>query len=244
MNYLLQRYVVKTVPTIEPELERHKGIAAKHLQNYVERYGRAPRLTFEFGSGMQMMDAILLGMKGCKVVASDVRSLSNRFLLDNMLQRLGAESLESINVRYIAPLDARHTPFPDGHFDLIVSAMVLEHIPPDVIQGIMRECRRLLSAQGICSFYIDYIDHWSYIDPSISHLNFLRYEPRAWKFMNPAIHYQNRLRHSDYVAIFEQAGFRIASVEPERLEIPPVPLASQFRRASDLDITRAWFVLE
>lgn len=109
-----------------------------------------------------------------------------------------------------------------------------------IIRGIMQECRRIL--RGACSFYIDYKDHWSYFDHSISHLNFLRYSPAKWAIYNPALHYQNRHRHSDYVEVFKETGFTIKSIELERKPIPQVPTFQSYRH-DDLEITGAWFAL-
>jgi hypothetical protein len=59
------------------------------------------------------------------------------------------------------------------------------------------------------SLFIDYKDHYSYFDHGISTYNFLQYSDRKWRFFNPPLHYQNRLRHGDYLRLFQQAGFEI-----------------------------------
>jgi hypothetical protein len=241
LNYLMQRHVTRSYPIADVYIEEHREIIRKHLANYDRQFGGIPKNVFEFGSGWHLADPILLGLSGCEnVIASDVRPLVSRFLVDDMLVRLGAQSLEKAHVRYIAPMDARNTGLADKSIDLIVSATVLEHIPLSVIRGIMRECRRIL--RGACSFYIDYKDHWSYFDPSISHLNFLRYSPAKWALYNPELHHQNRLRHSDYVNVFAETGLTISSVELER---KPIPQVSTFQPYSedDLEITGAWFTL-
>jgi SAM-dependent methyltransferase len=45
--------------------------------------------------------------------------------------------------------NAERTNFPDGHFDLIVSHIVVHECPPDAIRNILRECYRLLAPGGI-----------------------------------------------------------------------------------------------
>jgi hypothetical protein len=37
----------------------------------------------------------------------------------------------------------------------------------------------------------------------------LKYSSREWKKYNPSLHYQNRLRHSDYLSLISQTGFKI-----------------------------------
>jgi hypothetical protein len=87
----------------------------------------------------------------------------------------------------------------------------MEHVPADDLVPILNECRRLLAPDGVVSFYIDYRDHYSYADPSISVYNFLRYSDTAWARFNCALQYQNRLRHSDYLKVADKCGFRIAA---------------------------------
>lgn len=37
----------------------------------------------------------------------------------------------------------------------------------------------------------------------------MQYSDRTWKFFNPPLHYQNRLRHGDYLLLFQETGFEI-----------------------------------
>jgi len=66
------------------------------------------------------------------------------------------------------------------------------------------------------SFIIDYQDHYSYVDSTISAYNFLKYSSKIWSLFSPALHYQNRLRHQDYRELFERSGFKI--IEERRTE--------------------------
>src|SRR5207245_10558273 len=56
---------------------------------------------------------------------------------------------------------------------------------------------------------IDYTDHYSHFDKSISPYNFLQYSDKAWALFNPPLHYQNRLRHRDYLDLLRAAGFAV-----------------------------------
>ncbi len=94
----------------------------------------------------------------------------------------------------------------------------------------------MLRDDGLISVQIDYQDHYAYFDSGISVYNFLKYSERAWSLVNPGLHYQNRLRHRDYLELFEAAGFEV--VEERRTEGAPgdlarlatLPLAPRFRR--------------
>ena len=98
------------------------------------------------------------------------------------------------------------------------------------------------------SHVIDYTDHYRYADSSIGMFNFYRYDQRAWRWWSPPNNYQNRLRHSDFVRIFAEAGLTTIeelphSTKPE--ELRGLKLAAEFRRYSndDLLILSAYFVL-
>jgi SAM-dependent methyltransferase len=153
-------------------------------------------------------------------------------------------------IDFRAPFDARATGLADGSLDFIYSTNTLEHVPPREIMAILKECRRLLASGGALSFKIDYADHYSYADKSITVYNFLRYNPAAWRVFNPPLHYQNRLRHADYAALFMASGFQVLSEEavlPKRAEAQLLaqPLASSNldRPWEDLLPIGGWFVL-
>jgi SAM-dependent methyltransferase len=160
------------------------------------------------------------------------------------MMRLGADSTWPPGVTYIAPCDTRNTGLPAGSFDLVISASTFEHIPPDDIPKVLVECRRLLAQHGVCSFWIDYKDHWSYFDRSISAFNYLKYDDRMWALYNPAFQYQNRLRHSDYIRFFREAGF-VVHAEPIVEAMPAIKLANRFEKYTmdDLQIVGSWFAL-
>ena len=82
------------------------------------------------------------------------------------------------NIEYIMSCDARNTKLPDASFDYVVSSNVLEHIPSDVIEGIVTESRRILKPGGVHVHHINPGDH-SAFDPSVTTVNFLRYSPRT-----------------------------------------------------------------
>jgi hypothetical protein len=59
------------------------------------------------------------------------------------------------------------------------------------------------------SFQIDYQDHYSYFDQKLSVYNFLQYSEKSWAWFSSTLNYQNRLRHRDYMNLFEESGFEI-----------------------------------
>lgn len=70
----------------------------------------------------------------------------------------------------------------------------------------------------MASFLIDYSDHYSHFDPAITPYNFLSYSERRWRLYNSSLQYQNRLRHSEYLALFRDAGFAVVEDRPDVTE--------------------------
>ena len=93
--------------------------------------------------------------------------------------------------------------------------------------------------RGITTHSIDYSDHYARSDPSVSRLNFLRYSDAEWRPFNSGKQYVNRLRHSDYLRLFREAGFAIV----EQSSVPGEPpagvaekVATRFRRYEPADL--------
>lgn len=64
--------------------------------------------------------------------------------------RYGHLRAESMSVElHLHQQNAAKTTFPDGHFDLIVSNILLHEVPTDVMQQVMSECYRLLAPRGV-----------------------------------------------------------------------------------------------
>jgi hypothetical protein len=115
----------------------------------------------------------------------------------------------ALGLVYLAPADARRLALEPGEVDIVSSRAVLEHIPRQVLEEIFAEFARLLvPGRGVMCHIVDNSDHWAHIDKRLSMVNFLKYSERRWKLfaVNP-LDYMNRLRHSEYRALAERAGF-------------------------------------
>ena len=132
--------------------------------------------------------------------------------------------LDLCSITYIAPGDAAATGLERESVDFHTSFTVLEHIPSDVLRRILEEGNRILRTDGLFVHYIDYSDHFSHSDDSISAINFLRYSDVAWeKYASNRYMYMNRLRHDDFEGLFRSAGHQLletdTSVDPRCLEL-------------------------
>ncbi|MEO0617477.1 MAG: class I SAM-dependent methyltransferase [Pseudomonadota bacterium] len=131
---------------------------------------------------------------------------------------------------------------PDRSLDLVYSRTVLEHIPKPVLTQLLQEWKRLLRPGGCCIHFIDNSDHFEHRDDRLSRLNFLTLSSFAWRVASfNGQNYQNRLRHSDYVTLFDDAGFELLHIEgvpdPKALEdLRTLPIDAAFRHYEPGDL--------
>ncbi len=145
-----------------------------------------------------------------------------------------AELFRVVPIVYRAPADAARTGLPDDSIDAHVSFTVFEHIPGDVLVGILTEANRLLSASGVALHHVDMSDHFSHHDPRISAINFLRFSEVEWqRYAGNQFAYHNRLRARDYRTIYAASGQRIVGWNPSRNEDCLRVLAWGFQLAPD-----------
>jgi methyltransferase family protein len=142
--------------------------------------------------------------------------------LDALLGRRGCTVLgrggviELCNITYMAPADAGSTQLPDQSIDFHTSCTVLEHVTPDDLCSILIEGRRIVKDDGLFVHAIDYTDHFSHSDSSISAINFLRYSDAQWRrYGNTRFMYSNRLRHDDFLELFGSLGYQLLAEEPD-----------------------------
>jgi len=134
-----------------------------------------------------------------------INSNNNNFTRKNLSEKLR----NNYSIEYKAPMKASNTKLKSNYFNLVTANATCEHIPENDILSIFNECYRLLIKGGICLFNIDYKDHWSYSDYSITIYNFLKFSDNLWNKYNPSINYQSRLRHKDYIKLISKTQFKI-----------------------------------
>ncbi|MEZ5320621.1 MAG: hypothetical protein R2698_00760 [Microthrixaceae bacterium] len=118
-------------------------------------------------------------------------------------------------------------------FDVVTSSLVLEHVPAGELGPLVRGCFDRLSPDGVMSHGIDLCDHGHYTDPAgVSQFNFLRFPPRVWRMLSNPIQHENRLRASEYLAAFGEAGVPFAvrnSTDGDRSQLSRLRLAEPYR---------------
>lgn len=160
--------------------------------------------------------------------------------------------LDLCRIDYVAPGNAAKTDFPPRSVDFHTSYTVFEHIPPEVLKQILEEGNRIVRSNGLFVHRIDYSDHFSHSDQKISAINFLQYSDDEWKrYAGNRYMYMNRLRHDDFISIFQSAGHRILEAELDRdlrsqelLRNGILQLNAKFSKKSEtvLSTTASWIV--
>ena len=175
------------------------------------------------------------------------------------LQRLAIDSPSDVEklmrlccIEYKAPCDAAETGLPSGSIDFHTSYTVLEHIPKSTLGEIFDEGGRLVKKDGLFVHRVDYSDHFSHSDSSISAINFLQFSELKWDMLaGNRYMYMNRLRHDDFLDLFRQWGHSVLMAEPDvdreivlTLKDPGFSLDDRFRDKSEevLCTTGSWFV--
>lgn len=260
INYFAQRMLTRNLP-VSDERFRDVLLASRRRLDPIRAHLPIPleRATFyEVGAGWDLLIPLIHWSFGVeRQILVDIRPLSTAELVNDSIERLGrtrtpfdlprrpveriregriAEDLERCyGIRYLAPRDAKETHLPTASVDVVTSTNTLEHVRGEEILPILRESFRLLSPTGVMVLHVDYQDHYSFSDPAISPFNFLRFSDRAWALANPPLHHQNRLRHRDYMILYEAAGFELLAEEntgasPEDQEaVRALPLDKRFQ---------------
>ena len=255
IHYALQRYVTRRLPRPEKQV-RSIYTLAQRLLDVHERYSLQPlreSTCFEFGAGRDLIIPLAFSAHGAKrFITVDIERLARLDLIRSnaaIISRASGTSHPDINsledlerswrIEYRAPADARATDLLSGSIDCAVSVETLEHISRSDIAAILKELRRIMRPDGLILMQIDYGDHFKGFDPSISSFNFLTYSEEDWAPFQSRFQYVNRLRHSEYLELFRQAGFEVLHDQPDRRP-PERPilerLAPCFRGFSEEDL--------
>jgi len=160
--------------------------------------------------------------------------------------------LETCQINYIAPGDAAKTSLMDNSVDFHTSHRVFEHISPTTLKEILEEGNRVVVDDGLFIHRIDYSDHFSRSDNMVPAINFLQFTDSEWnKYAGNRYMYTNRLRHDDFLKIFESAGHHIVLARPnvdqqsiDLLRLGSFQLDDQYKKKSEavLSIIGAWIL--
>jgi hypothetical protein len=251
-HYFLQRHVTRTWPRRSSTLDALWGIAQRVLDDCAtQSMVGLPAKVLEIGAGRDLAVPLALNRLGvARVVASDVVRLARLDLVRHAARHMAAkaakpfsaelsswEALEQLGISYRAP-DTISVSYPDT-FDCSCSNEVLEHVPASALPQLIRGLKAATRPGGISTHSIDYSDHYARSDRNVTRFNFLTYSDAQWARYNSGMQHVNRLRHSDYLRLFREAGFTIvheSAVYDEPVAAVRANLAPQFRAYAEQDL--------
>jgi len=143
--------------------------------------------------------------------------------------------------------DVRDLPVENRSVDLLFSHGVLEHLPLNFLTQATTEFYRVCTYSSVMTHFIGMRDQFSSFDHSITQFNNLRYSERVWHWLDSPIIPQNRLRVSDYIRVFRNAGFEINSredIKAAESELNKTKLSHEFLRYSrdELLVLYSWLI--
>jgi len=115
---------------------------------------------------------------------------------------------------YRAPFNTLQLPYADGEADLVISNLVLQCIPRNVLKPVLAESMRVLRPGGLAIHRIRMSDEYAAKDPNRNHLEYLQYADRHWnRWFCHRLKHQNRLRASQFISVFAEVGGTCRSVD-------------------------------
>jgi SAM-dependent methyltransferase len=163
----------------------------------------------------------------------------------NLLQRiLAVESFEELytllNLQYVVESEGHLDQFPGSMYDCVFSMHVLEHVRQADANQVAKEIHRILKPGGCSIHQIGIDDHLAHYDRKVSRKNYLRYSDRTWKLLfENDVQYINRLQMSDWLGIFDKAGFSLLEAIPEAHSFELLGIDPKYEKyeKEDLDCT-------
>jgi SAM-dependent methyltransferase len=226
-------------------------------QVFIQHFNRfqPPKKDFvslELGPGDSLFSALISkALGGKKSYLVDVGDFASKklakyqpmanFLKDKNLPVEGIENcqnlseiLELCSASYLTSGLASLKDIPDCSVDFIWSHGVIELIRRSEVLETLKELRRIIKPDGISSHLIPLVD-------SLGELNSLRFSDKVWEsnFMASSGFYANRLRYSQLLELFKEAGFATEVVEIRRWDTLPTPkskLSKEFCAMSDEEL--------
>ncbi len=248
IHYQLQRRVTREWPRPAQALNQLLDAARRILENAPNRRARF----LEIGAGGDLAVAIALRLLGVgHVTCLDVSRLARLSLVRHagahLSKQVGAsipdfkswDDVAAFGIDYVAPRRIQEAATPQMSIDCFYSVDTLEHIPRDDLEKILRHARELMAPNGVCVHLIDYSDHYARSDNDLSRFNFLTFDEANWRRFNSRYQYVNRLRHSQYLQLFANAGMKVIRAEPEICGVDEdvlEQLANPFRGVSPSDL--------
>jgi hypothetical protein len=234
------------------------GVFERHASQAVIDGSRHRGTCLEIGPGESLLTPLLARAAGFEHVVlvdegwqlgNDARicadfSRQERARGRNVPEIPARSSIEDVlrlcSTDYLTTGLASLTALGSGSVDFSFSHAVLEHVPRAQALEYLRQLKRVTKLSGVSSHHIDLKDHLG------GSLNHLRFSTARWE--SDAIRgsgiYTNRLRYSEWLRLFEEAGLSWRIVNRSLFDTLPLErrhMAPAFRELNDDDLRTQGF---
>jgi SAM-dependent methyltransferase len=204
-------------------LDYAKRVWDKHQRDLVHCRGDALKAVLELGpgeGGYTFGHALAVGYKSVFLVDVEQMFEPEEYLTKEKLGSCGASlspALARGRVHYLTHGLASLSEIASGSMDLVFSHTVLQHVRLAEFSAFLDELFRITRPGGVGSHLIDFQDM---LGGSVNHLRIpMHLWEREW-FARSGF-YTNRLRHSQMVERFLEAGFEVVRDVTERYQSMP-----------------------
>jgi SAM-dependent methyltransferase len=151
------------------------------------------------------------------------------------------ESTCELNTDYIAFMAGDLSAIQlDAKVDFVYSIAVLHHVKD--LDRYVKKMHAILNPGGMMYHVVDLKDKFHFFgNPFV----FYKYSDFTWEYFltDKAVTYTNRVRHQEYIDIFDRNGFDLVYQKTITYETPDFPINKKFSTRPDLDIGDAHFLL-
>jgi SAM-dependent methyltransferase len=233
-------------------------VFSRHFERFDHARGDDDFAVLELGPGDTASSALIAYAHGAArtylvdAAPFAIRELKPYFALAEVLGKRGlrvpdlsaVESFEELLLACGATYEtdglASLRAIPDRSIDFAWSHAVLEHVRRAEFLETLQELRRVLRPRGVCSHCVDLKDHLG------EALNNLRFTEWVWEsgLMADSGFYTNRIRYSEMLGLFREAGFDpdvVRLARWPRLPTPQKKFSPSFAGLSDAELRVSGF---
>jgi hypothetical protein len=152
-----------------------------------------------------------------------------------------------LGFRYVVDHSGLMEGLPRNAFRVAISAGVMEHIPAVTAQQFVSNMASLLVEGGLGIHSINIGDHLYIYDQSASPKQYLTYSDSQWRlWYENGVQYINRIQRSDWLRMFDHAGFALVEESGSRSDLSNLRVHPQYQGLSrkDIDCTNLIVVVQ
>ncbi|NTW48590.1 MAG: class I SAM-dependent methyltransferase [Chlorobiales bacterium] len=173
-------------------------------------------------------------------LSPEERAVCNLSLIEKASSAESVEKFyELLNYTYTINPKGTLTDYPSEKYNMVFSVYVLANIQRSLLyNGYIKDLYRVLKPGGYSIHIVDSGDQYRHMDTKNTHIKeYLKISDTTWKrYFENSLHYFNRMQISEYLDLFERAGFELVYKEQVYADITDVKLSPDFQKFSPDDL--------